>query len=102
MKSSERESCEESYYKFLRTHEKSNRLQQYILSFCRLVSLEEGEGDLPCSLILVHQCQQSGETQVVGHVRLAAAAVRPKGVLLEACELVAQPYYCLSVQSTCN
>ena len=72
--------------------------------FCRLLSLEEGKDDLPCSLILVRYCQQSGETQVMGHVRLAAAAVRPRAVLLEACELatvVAQPYCCLSLQSMC-
>lgn len=54
----------------------------------RLISLEEGEGDLPCSLILLQKCQQSGGTCVVGHVRMIAAAGRPRAALVEACKLI--------------
>lgn len=54
----------------------------------RLISLEEGEGDLPCSLILLQTCQQSGDTCVVGHVRIIAAAGRSRAALVEACKLI--------------
>lgn len=54
----------------------------------RLISLEEGEGDLPRSLILLQKCQQSGDTCVIGHVRMIAAAGRPRAALVEACKLI--------------
>ena len=44
-----------------------------------MFSLEENEDDLPCSLVVERQV-------VVGHVRLIAAAGRPRAMLVEACE----------------
>ncbi|CAI8024378.1 N-alpha-acetyltransferase 80 [Geodia barretti] len=44
----------------------------------RLINLEEGEGVLPCSLVLLHNDQE-----VVGHVRLHAVSGRSHAVLLE-------------------
>ena len=53
----------------------------YICACVRLFSLEEGEDDLPCSLVLLHK-----NGQVVGHVRLTAVAGHSGAVLVEACE----------------
>ena len=58
--------------------------RSYRVACCRLVSLEEGGGELPCSLVLLH----SEAEKVVGHVRLYAVAGNTAGVLVEACESV--------------
>ena len=67
-----------------------HELRVLCVCVCRFVSLEEGQGEVPCSLILLHK-RSTEDTEVVGHVRLHAVAGRPAALLVEGCECSPQP-----------